>query len=849
MPKNKLDLAPNERLRSARLRRQWTQADLAQKLGGGATAQMVYDWEKGRHVPSAYYRRALCDAFGCGPEELGLVSPADPVGSTSTAGPVPVALVPAWPPDAVLVGRDALLANLRGRLIAGGAVAMAALKGLPGVGKTALALALAHDPDVRAALPDGVLWAGLGREPNVMALLSAWGAALGLKAFEMVNLTTPDALGKVVQATIGDRRMLLVVDDAWTAEDALAFRVGGPHCAHVLTTRFPAVARHFAPQAVTTVEELVVEDGVALLARLAPGVVAREPVEAQALVRAVGGLPLAITIMGRVLHAETHDEQPRRIRAALARLLRAEDRLRLASPHAPADLPSGIPAKMPFSLQAAIAVSADTLTTGARQALRALASFPAKPSSFSAEAALAVILAPAALLDELSDVGLLETVGPERYALHQTIADFARLQGLDAAAQGRLMDYFLAFAERHIQDFDALEREVGNLIVVLGEARARSEERALVRGVKALAPYLEARGLYDDAKVLVRHAEHAALAAHNDTGLAATWLHKGRLAELRGNFLEAAGIYEDALSLARRLGDRQLEGALLARAGEAAVNLGEYPEAEAFLTEAMERARESGDNEALGWILRSLGEVQDCRGNFSQGNDYYHQALAVARATGDTANQCMCLQNLGAKAAKEGNFSAAEAYLCEGVEIARRVRHRQRLSALLTNLGAVAIWQDRLEDAETYLSEALTLARVLLHPIRLGYALQNLGILATKRGDFAGAEAYLREALEYARQAHGVWLISETLSMWGETCLAAGMPDAARLAFGEALHIAEEVNGQELLALALFGLARVAAGRSDLAEAQNLGHRAFDHFSTEGHFMARDVQYWLGTLA
>lgn len=848
MLKNKLSGPPNEQLRAARLRRQWTQAEIADMLGGGATGQMVHDWEKGRHIPSAFYRRKLCELFACDAETLGLAPPSVEPRDRAKSNSAPVLLLPPQPPDTFLVGRNALLARLCHRLLLGDAFTLLALNGLPGVGKTALAHALAHEPSVRAAFPNGVLWAGLGREPNIMGILSAWGAALGLEASEMANLTTAGGLGKVIQAAIDERRMLLVVDDAWTAEAALAFRVGGPHCAQILTTRFPAVARYFAPEATTTVTELGVEDGAALLARLAPSVAVREPQEARALVRAVGGLPLALTILGRVLHAETHDEQPRRIREAMERLLRAENRLRLAPPHAPVDVTPSASGETPFSLQAAIAVSADALTSAARQALRALAQFPAKPNSFSDRAALAVIQAPAALLDELSDVGLLETASPGRYTLHQTIADFARLEGSYPDAQERLMAYFVGFAERHAHDYDALEQEASNLLTALETARMRGAEALLLRGVTAFASYLEARGLYDDAEVLVRRAERAALAAHDETGLAVMWLHKGQLAELHGKFLEAAGIYEDALPLARRLGDRRLEGALLARAGEAAVNLGEYPEAEAFLTEAMVRARESGDDEALCSILRNLGEVQDCRGQFVASDDYYQQALALARDAGDTVNQCLCLQNLGTEAAKRGDFAAAETYLGEGVALARHLRHRQRLSAVLTSMGMVAIWQGRLAEAEMYLDEAVALARVPRHPVRLGHALQYQGLLAAKRDDFAVAEDCMREALVAARQTQQVRLICETLTMWGEVCLMAGRHDAARLALVEALDIAREVGSDELLAPALFGLARLAARRGDAAESRRVGHKALAHFTREGHFMRYEVDRWLGTL-
>jgi DNA-binding transcriptional regulator YiaG len=73
---------PNERLRAQRLRRGWSQEDvaenlhlLANKLGGelGVDGTMVSRWERGRRTPRPRYARLLCRLFDASPEELGLM--------------------------------------------------------------------------------------------------------------------------------------------------------------------------------------------------------------------------------------------------------------------------------------------------------------------------------------------------------------------------------------------------------------------------------------------------------------------------------------------------------------------------------------------------------------------------------------------------------------------------------------------------------------------------------------------------------------------------------------------------------------------------------------------------------
>ena len=122
-----------------------------------------------------------------------------------------------------LVGRDALLHGLKQRLFFGGSLALSALNGLPGIGKTALAIELANDPQVLEHFEDGVLWVGLGRQPDILALLGMWGMVLNIAPDHMAKLASVKERAKIIHAAIGTRRMLLVMDDAWQVEDGLAF--------------------------------------------------------------------------------------------------------------------------------------------------------------------------------------------------------------------------------------------------------------------------------------------------------------------------------------------------------------------------------------------------------------------------------------------------------------------------------------------------------------------------------------------------------------------------------------------------------------------------------------------------
>lgn len=91
---------------------------------------------------------------------------------------------------ALIVGRDHDLQALKQRIgigVKGEGSApvkvLTAMRGWPGVGKTTLAAALAHDPDINARFPDGVLWASLGQKPALFGELAAWGLHLACLIF------------------------------------------------------------------------------------------------------------------------------------------------------------------------------------------------------------------------------------------------------------------------------------------------------------------------------------------------------------------------------------------------------------------------------------------------------------------------------------------------------------------------------------------------------------------------------------------------------------------------------------------------------------------------------------------
>jgi len=108
------------------------------------------------------------------------------------------------------------------------------------IGKTATATVLAHDSDLLAAFPDGVLWASLGPSPNLLTELATWGRAVGTD--EILRAPTLKEAISLLAAHLRRKRKLLIVDDVYEVEHAVPFQqVRGEGCVSLVTTRQPGL--------------------------------------------------------------------------------------------------------------------------------------------------------------------------------------------------------------------------------------------------------------------------------------------------------------------------------------------------------------------------------------------------------------------------------------------------------------------------------------------------------------------------------------------------------------------------------------------------------------------------------
>ena len=722
-------LTPRLKLRAVREAVGWSQEELGKRLGSGQVT--VSRWETGETTPSPYFREKLCRFFGKTPEDLDLER-RDPLAAASTSEAASGTYDPLIPPLlAPLVGREQEMASLRARLYAGQQITtLTAVNGLPGVGKTALAVALAHDPEMRAHFSDGILWAGLGTTPDLVGQLRRWASLFGLHETQ-TDSRGIDTLALMIHSAIGERRMLLVIDDVWVMEEALTFQIGGTHCVYLMTTRFPHIASQLASVDPMLLHELSNEQSLDLLHLLAPQVVEQEAEKAQILAQTVGGLPLALTLIGNYLRRQAASGQRRRIQAALEQLSQVETRLHLSEPCGPVSRHPGLPSEQSLSLHAVIALSDQHLSEEARRALYALAVLPHKPSSFSEAAALVVSASCVCALDDLIDTGLLENGGDGRYSLHQTIADYASICLTDTQPQQRLIQYAHDVVQAHRTNYELLDQESETILAALETAYKMEKKEELVCNVCDFISYLLVHGNYSLAERHIQRAYQAAVALKDHRSLITTLLYRGQIAQKQGNYPQAEADFQQALVIAHQSNDPERISAVLRDLGWVSWKRGNYVQAEASLKEGLALARRIDDPERISDVLQTLGALVGNLGDYRQETVYLQEGLALARTIGDRERICKSLIHLGIAFAEVGNHVQAERLFQEGLEVARQIGHKEWSSALLVNLGEIGSVQGNYTQAESYIREGLTLAEQIGHKEWSGALFVNLGQATT----------------------------------------------------------------------------------------------------------------------
>jgi DNA-binding SARP family transcriptional activator/Flp pilus assembly protein TadD/DNA-binding XRE family transcriptional regulator len=770
--------------------------------------------------------------------------------SRATRSPGPVAAsrdAPRQLPGAVanFTGRTAELAVLDGLLDgaaqkAPGTIVISAVGGTAGVGKTALVVHWAHR--VADQFPDGQLYVNLRGYDPAQPVRPTDALAGFLRSLGVAGQDIPEEEAERAaryRSLLAGQRMLVVLDNAGSAEQVRPLLPGNPHCPVVVTSRdalTALVARDGAQR--LDLDLLPLDEAVGLLRALIGARVDADTQAAVLLASQCCRLPLALRVA-----AELATARPAVPLAELVGEL-ADQQRRLDLLDAGGDARSA--ARTVFSW------SYRHLDAAAGRAFRLLGLHPGPDFDRYAVAALADETAERAgrLLEQLARAHLTQPAGPGRYGMHDLLRSYAR--GLTAArdseerraAQARLFDYYLDAAaaamdtvlpaERDrrprfhrsaalippLTDPDAalawLDAQRSCLVAAVTHAAAEGWPGHASRLAATLFRYLDNGGHFSEAITIHTHA----LLASGHTGdriAEATALVNLASVDLRqGRYEQAGDQLQSALSLFREGGDQIGEARALANLGVADMLKGRYEQATAHLQLALPLLHKAGNRSGEATTLGHLGTVCLRQGRYQQAADYYQQALDICRASGNRSGEAYAVGNLANVNLRQGRYQQAAADLREALALFRKTGDQAGEAQALVLRGDLDLRQGRYQQAAGDLREALALFRKAGNQADEAQALVLRGDLNLRQGRYQQAAGDLREALALFRKTGDQAGEAQALDSLGAMFLATGRPADARAQHGAALKLAGQIGEVYEQARAHDGLARAyqAVGNS-----------------------------------
>jgi tetratricopeptide (TPR) repeat protein len=565
---------------------------------------------------------------------------------------------------------------IRGELESGrDRTALAVISGMPGVGKTGLALHIAED--LRQAFPDGQLYLNLhGATPGVAPLEPADALAALLHGLGVDARRIPGDVGAasaLLRSALAPTRTLLVLDDAASVSQVRPLLPAGAGCAVLVTSRRPLATLGASTH--VRLEPLSPRDGARLLERASGRSWDASDAEPVArLVALCGHLPLAL----RVSAARLRSRRTLPVEKLVERLTRQEDRLdhleledlsvrrSLLAAHE-ALLGSGDPHDRDAAAALVLVGALDLPEYGAP--LMATAMGRAERSAENA-------------LERLAEVALLQEVSWGRYAPHDLVRDFARElagrageQARGAEAVERCLRWYqdrLAHCAAALRpgSWRAPEHGVGtggtgpvfadtaaalawgdaeaaNLLVLAGSgAHGRLGPARTLDLINALFPYLHDRGRVRDLERLTRHAIALARSSGNAAAEGRALGHLASAHYSAGRVRQALLILDEAVELSEHLSDDRARMRHLGNRAALLRELGEGADARATLARclALRPDHPTPGEEAL--LLGHQGyvaELTDLRSAVS----YHLRSRALAREAGSAVIEQVALCNTG----------------------------------------------------------------------------------------------------------------------------------------------------------------------------------------------------------